>query len=74
MSNFDEVSNGEDMGDTKQKYLTIDEAAERSRIPVSTLRKRIAEGRLLAYKPGRHLLVDASELELFIKRTKVVSA
>jgi excisionase family DNA binding protein len=59
------------MGEKKLKYLTLEEAFEISRIPVSTLRKKIAAGKLKAYKPSREILIDATELEMFIKRSEV---
>lgn len=66
--------NGEIMGEKKLKYLTLEEASAHSNIPVSTLRKRISEGKLPAYKPSRNIVVDEKELEAFIRRSKVVFA
>lgn len=60
------------MGEKKLKYLTLEEASDHANIPVSTLRKRIKEGKLPAYKPSHKVLVDVQELELFIKRAKVI--
>lgn len=54
-----------------KKYLTLKEASEQFHIPISTLRKRIEEGRVPKYKPGRNILVDAKDIELLIKRSRV---
>lgn len=60
------------MGEKKIKYLTLEEAAELSSISVRALRKKIAAGLLTGYKPSKHVLVDAQELDMFIRRSKVV--
>jgi excisionase family DNA binding protein len=60
-------------GFVSTKYITLEQASEISQIPVSTLRKRITEGVLPAYKPGRGILIDPRDLDLLIKRSKVNS-
>lgn len=52
------------------KYLTLEKASELSHIPIKTLRAKIALGLLPAYKPGRSILIDEKELELFIKKAR----
>jgi excisionase family DNA binding protein len=52
-------------------YLTIEEAAEKIRMPYETLRRKIKEGLVKAYKPGKRVLIDERELELFVKRSMV---
>jgi excisionase family DNA binding protein len=61
------------MGEKKFKYLTLEEASAHVNIPISTLRKRITEGKLPAYKPSHKVLVDVQELETFIKRSRVIA-
>lgn len=53
-----------------KKYMTLNEAAEYSHIPARTLRHKIHLKVLPAYKPGKSLLIDPKELDLFIKRGK----
>jgi excisionase family DNA binding protein len=59
------------MGEKQIKYMTLEEASEYSRIPVSSLRKKINDGELAAFKPGKSVLIDIKDLEIFIKRAKV---
>jgi excisionase family DNA binding protein len=53
------------------KYLTLEQASDIYAIPVSTLRKRIDERRLVATKPGRNVLIKIEEMELFMKKSKI---
>ena len=57
-----------------KKYLTIEEAAAEIQMPPSTLRRKITAGELVAYKPGKKVIISAKELELFIKRSKIDNA
>jgi excisionase family DNA binding protein len=54
----------------KKKYMTLEQASDHCQIPVKTLRAKIRLGLLAAYKPGRSYLVDPSELEVFIKKSR----
>lgn len=58
----------------EKKYLTLEQASEASQIPISSLRRKISEGLLPAYKPGKSILIDAKELEMFIRRSRVEHA
>lgn len=53
-----------------KKYLTLPQAFELSHIPIKTLRTKIAMGLLPAYKPGRSILIDENELEIFIRKSR----
>jgi excisionase family DNA binding protein len=59
------------MGETQIKYMTLDEASDLCRIPVSSLRKKVYAGEIPAYKPGKCILIDIKDLEVFMKRNKV---
>jgi excisionase family DNA binding protein len=59
------------MGEKQIKYMTIEEASEYSRVPVSSLRKKISDGDLPAFKPGKSLLIDIKDLEMFIRKAKI---
>lgn len=56
---------------SQKKYLTLEEAAKLVHMPVSSLRRKISDGLLPGYKPGKSVLVEATELDLFIRRNKV---
>lgn len=53
-----------------KRYLTLEQASEICHMSVKTLQAKIRLGLLAAYKPGRSLLVDSGELDLFIKRAR----
>lgn len=56
---------------TKQKtWLTIEEVVEISHISERTIREKIKLGLLPSYKPGKRRLIDARDLDLFIRRHK----
>lgn len=55
----------------EKRYLTLEEAAEKTGISIKALRKRITEGVLPGYKPGRNVLVAAVELDMFIKKSRM---
>lgn len=59
---------------SEKKYLTLAQASKVSLIPISTLRKKIYKGLLPAYQPSKGILIDAQELEKFIRRNRVESA
>jgi hypothetical protein len=62
------------MSEATKKYITLAQASEIYQMSESALRRRIDEGVLPAYKPSRAILVDPRELELFIKKTRVVAS
>lgn len=47
-------------------YLLVEEVAEETRSPVSTVRHWIATGRLASVRPGRRRLVHRADLAAFI--------
>jgi len=51
------------MGST---YLLLEEIAEETRTPISTVRHWIAQGRLPSVRPGRRRLVKRSDLDAFM--------
>jgi excisionase family DNA binding protein len=53
-----------------KKYMTLVQASEHTQIPVKTLRKKISLGLLPAYKPGKCILIDPKELEIFIRKAR----
>lgn len=53
-----------------KRYLTLIQASEHTQIPVKTLRKKIRLGLLPAYKPGRSILIDPKELDIFIRKAR----
>ena len=57
-----------------KEFLTIEEVAQEIRISVAAVRKRIKEGLLRAYRPGKRVLVRRADLEIFLKRTMQESA
>lgn len=53
-----------------KKYLTLDQASAYCQIPVKTLRAKIRLGLLPAYKPGRSILIDPKELDIFVRKAR----
>jgi excisionase family DNA binding protein len=52
--------------------LTLEEASELVRAPVSTIRFWIWQGKLTAYKPGRTVLVKQAELVALVEAGETV--
>jgi excisionase family DNA binding protein len=52
-------------------YITLDDAAERLRVSPDTVRRLIADGRMIAYKFGRSLRISLSSLEAYIRSCEV---
>ena len=53
---------------TRRTYESLAEAAARTGVSVRTLRRRVAEGRLTAYRCGPRLLrVDTEEVDALMK-------
>lgn len=51
------------MSTTTTEYLSLQEAADRVGVSVKTLRRRIAEGKLPAYRSGRIIRVRAADVD-----------
>lgn len=60
--------------ETPPRYLTLPEASELVRTPVSTLREWISHGRLPAFRPGRRVLVTQGDLVALVSGARVGSA
>lgn len=56
---------------TKQKFITLEQASEIYQMSVAALRRRIDEGQLPAYKPGKSILLKPEEVDLFMQRKKI---
>lgn len=57
-----------------KKYLTLEEISEALHMPYDTVRKKVKAGELKGYKPGKRVLVEEKELELFVKRSEMVTS
>lgn len=56
-----------------KEYLTLEEASKLTSIPESTLREKIRQGKLPAFKPAKTLLIKWSDLRAFIEDHPVVA-
>jgi excisionase family DNA binding protein len=54
-----------------EEYLTLKEAAIKYNVGLSTLRRKIAEGKISAYKPFGAVLLKKEDIEKFIKKSKI---
>lgn len=54
----------------EKKWLTIEEVVEITHMGDRTIREKIKLGLLPSYKPGKRRLINAKDLELFIRRHK----
>jgi excisionase family DNA binding protein len=54
--------------------MTLKQAIEYSGVSYSTLRRKIELGVLPAYKPGKAVLIDQKDLELFIRKSRKKTA
>lgn len=54
----------------EKKWLTIEEVVEITHMGDRTVREKIKLGLLPSYKPGKRRLINAKDLELFIRRHK----
>ena len=52
---------------TTPEFLTLPEAADQLRVQVRTLRGWIAQGELLAARPGKAYLIPRSEVERLLR-------
>jgi excisionase family DNA binding protein len=48
-------------------FLTYDQVSAMLHVPTGTVRYWVSAGKLNAYKPGRHPLIKAAELEAFVE-------
>ena len=53
------------------EYLDCSQAAEVARCSVYRVREAIKNGELSAYKPGKSYLIDATDLDNWIKHCKI---
>lgn len=55
---------------TAVQYLTLAEVAKQLRTSVQTVRYWIYLGKLPSYKPGRSVLIRATDLEAFVQASE----
>ena len=58
----------------RKKYLTLEEAFSLSHISVDSLRRKIKAGLIPAYRPGKKILIEEKDLEIFIKKNRMSDA
>lgn len=60
------------MGEKRlSNYMTIEQASEYLNMPARTLRRRVEERVLKAYKPSKRIMFLKDDLDLFMKRFTV---
>ncbi|QPK79263.1 excisionase family DNA-binding protein [Corynebacterium lizhenjunii] len=57
----------------QDRYLSLKEAAEYSALSVRTLRRHIAEGRLVAYRAGRTIRLKPEDVDALFTPTNAWS-
>src|SRR5215469_3359877 len=65
------LGNGQKDNETKRPYLTIEEAAQFSRLATSTIRLYIRQRKLRALKEGRRVIIKTTDLEKFLEANPV---
>lgn len=55
-------------------YITLDETAKKLMVSPDTVRRLIADGRMIAYKFGRSLRISLISLEAYIRSCEVQHA
>ena len=50
--------------------ITYEEAIDRYKCDRQTIRKAILEGKIVAYKPGRHVLIDVDSSDSWFMSTR----
>lgn len=55
------------MSNTTEQLLSLKEAADRVGVSVKTIRRRIADGQLPAYRTGRILRIKRADLEALMQ-------
>ena len=59
---------------TGKTYESLAQAAERTSVSVKTLRRRIAAGKLRAYRYGPHIIrVDPHDVDLLMRPLRTIS-
>jgi len=59
---------------TAKTYESLAQAAERTSVSVKTLRRRIAAGKLRAYRYGPQMIrVDPNDVDLLMRQLRTVS-
>lgn len=53
----------------KDSYMTLEQGAEYTNFGTRTLRRYIAEGKLVAYRAGRAIRLKKSDLDALFTRT-----
>jgi len=62
------------MNRSSRSYESLSQAADRTGMSVRTLRRRIAGGDLAAYRTGRLIRVDPSDVDQMLVRIPAVRA
>ena len=65
------LGNGQKDNETKRPYLTIEEAAQFSRLATSTIRLYIRQRKLRALKEGRRVIIKTTDLEKFLEANPI---
>ena len=65
------LGNGQMDNETKRPYLTIEEAAQFSRLATSTIRLYIRQRKLRALKEGRRVIIKTTDLEKFLEANPI---
>ncbi len=54
-----------------ERFLSLEDVAERLQVSDRTVRRWVKEGKLAAYKPGREWRIRPGDLEDFLESRKV---
>jgi len=65
------LKNGQKKNETEKPYLTIEEAAQFSRLAPSTIRLYIRQRKLRALKEGRRVIIKTMDLEKFLEANPI---
>jgi excisionase family DNA binding protein len=57
----------------EERFLSLEDVAERLQVSDRTVRRWVKDGKLAAYKPGREWRIRPSDLEEFLESRKVRS-
>lgn len=55
----------------EERFLSLEDVAERLQVSDRTVRRWVKDGKLAAYKPGREWRIRPSDLENFLESRKV---
>jgi excisionase family DNA binding protein len=67
------VNLGRIMLAAEERFLSLEDVAERLQVSDRTVRRWVKDGKLAAYKPGREWRIRPSDLEDFLEARKVRS-